>query len=85
MNVEENRMSPNEIAELMALKGWSQTRLAAELDLSQAAVQRWIGESRTPRGPASILMRMWLNKAREDRDALAKKMGRQRVEPAQAS
>ena len=60
------RMTPAEIEELMKLKGWSKTRLAAELDLSENIVYRWINEERTPGGPASILMRQWLDQARAD-------------------
>lgn len=59
------RMSKKEILELMTLNGWSKARLAAELDLSENIVYRWlISEDRVPGGPASILMRMWLDEAR---------------------
>lgn len=58
-------MNKDEIEELMRLKGWTQTKLASELELSQGAIQRWVCGVRSPQGPASILMRMWLNEARE--------------------
>lgn len=61
-----NRMTAHEIAELLELTGWSQTKLAAELDLSQAAVQRWIAQSRVPRGPANIVLRQLLDAARKE-------------------
>lgn len=57
-------MNPQEITELLELKGWSESKLASELDLSQYAVRTWLQKERTPSGPASKLMRMWLNEAR---------------------
>ena len=60
-----NRMTPQEIRELMDLKRWSEAKLAAELNLSQYAVQKWLAEGRRPSGPASILMRQWLIEARK--------------------
>jgi len=62
-----SRMSKKEILELLDLKGWSKTRLAAELDLGENIVHRWIVGDRVPGGPASILMRMWLTDARKER------------------
>lgn len=58
------RMSKQEIEELMELRGWSKSRLAAELDLGENIVYRWLHDDRVPGGPASILMRMWLNESR---------------------
>lgn len=69
-------MTTDDILELMRLKEWSQTRLAAELDLSHAAVQRWLAESRAPRGPARILMRQWLNLARQEHAGRPKRNGK---------
>lgn len=60
------RMSKSEILELLELKGWKTARLAVELDLSENAVQKWLKEDRNPSGPASILMRMWLDEARKN-------------------
>ena len=60
----ENRMSKSEITELMELKGWSRTKLAASLDLTETTVNKWMSDSRSPSGPASILMRMWLEEER---------------------
>ena len=64
-------MKKNEILELLALKGWSRTQLAAELHLSENAVQKWIMQDRNPSGPASILMRMWLDEERKKLAAVA--------------
>lgn len=58
------RMNKAEILELLALKGWSRTRLASNLDMVENTVQRWIMGDRVPSGPAAILMRMWLDEAR---------------------
>ena len=63
------RMKKAEILELMRLRGWTMVRLAAELDLTEAAIRRWINEERTPRGPAAILMRQWLADARRNSSA----------------
>jgi DNA-binding transcriptional regulator YiaG len=57
-------MSTEEIRELMKLKGWTNTKLAAALDMSENGVKRWFVGDRHPSGPASILMRMWLDEAR---------------------
>lgn len=54
-----------QIQELMDLKGWSRARLAAELDLSQNAIERWFIGDRVPGGPASVLMGIWLTAARK--------------------
>ncbi len=57
-------MKKAEILELLRLTGWSRTKLAAELDLTENSVNRWLAGNRFPSGPASILMRMWLEEAR---------------------
>ena len=59
-----NRMSSEEIKELLRLKDWTKTKLAAHLDLGENIVYRWINGDRAPSGPASILMRQWLTEAR---------------------
>jgi transposase len=59
-----DRMNRAEIEELMSLRGWSKTKLAAELGLSEHVVYRWLKDERKAGGPASILMRMWLNESR---------------------
>ncbi len=66
-----SRMKPEEIQELMQLMGWTKTKLAAELDLSENAIHRWIEGDRNPSGPAVILMRLWLEAARKKREAVA--------------
>lgn len=63
-------MSKDEILELMRLNGWTRTKLAANLDMSENAIARWIIEDRHPSGAASILMRQWLDQARS-REAVA--------------
>ena len=59
-------MEKSEILELLRLKGRSRTKLAAELDLTENAIWRWIGGDRKPSGPAAILMRQWLVEARQE-------------------
>lgn len=73
LNGKENqRMTKREILELMRLKGWSKARLAAELDLGENIVHRWLTEKdRAPGGPASVLMRIWLKDARKEKEAVA--------------
>lgn len=61
---EHRRMKKDDIEELMTLKGWSRTQLAAALDLTENTVHRWMFGDRKPSGPASILMRMWLTDAK---------------------
>jgi DNA-binding transcriptional regulator YiaG len=61
------RVSTDEILELMRLKGWSRCQLAAQLDLTENTVHGWFAKRRTPGGPASILMRLWLTEARTNR------------------
>jgi len=58
-------MKPADLSELMALRGWSKTRLAAELHLTEAAIHKWFRLGCVPDGPASILMRMWLEESRK--------------------
>ena len=60
-------MTAAEIKELLDLRGWSRTRLAAELELTQNAIDKWFMAGRAPGGPASILLRLWLTDARADR------------------
>jgi DNA-binding transcriptional regulator YiaG len=60
-----NQMNRQEILELMQLRGWSQAELARQLELSEAAVSRWFSGIHAPTGPARILLRMWLDKARK--------------------
>lgn len=64
VNGRHQRMSVEEIRELMNLRGWSETRLAAELDVSQWAVRKWMVGHNKPGGPASILMRQWLEESK---------------------
>ena len=58
-------MSRAEIRELLKLKGWTQARLATELGMSEAAVSRWLTDRKAP-GPASRLMRQWLEESRKE-------------------
>lgn len=59
-------MDKTELQELLHLKGWSRTKLAAELDISENAVQKWFMAGRVPGGPATILLREWLAVARKE-------------------
>jgi len=64
---EKFRMTPEEIQELMDLKGWSKTRLAAELGLTEHAVRRWLIDRAPPSGPAARLMREWLEEVKAEK------------------
>jgi DNA-binding transcriptional regulator YiaG len=57
-------MTPREIQELMDLRHWSRTQLAAALDVTEPTIHSWMSERRVPGGPAVILMRMWLEQCR---------------------
>lgn len=66
------RMKLAEIEELLELKGWSRTRLAAELDITENAVQQWFGQRRrNPGRTACVLMQIWLAEARKQPVAAA--------------
>jgi hypothetical protein len=60
-------MKPAEIQELLTLKGWSRARLADELDLTEYAIRAWLVGQKGAGGPAAILMKMWLDEAREQK------------------
>lgn len=62
---EKREMPKAEIAELLKLMGWSRTELAARLHLTENTVQRWFMAGMAPDGPASILMRLWLEEAKK--------------------
>jgi transcriptional regulator with XRE-family HTH domain len=62
-------MKIEDIQELMELKGWSLARLADALDLTENAVYRWVTGRHEPKGPAAILMGMWLKEARLEAEA----------------
>ena len=68
---ENGRMKKEEILELMDLKGWSRTKLASHLDVTEQSIFSWLSGRRTPSGPASILMRQWLDGARAEAKASA--------------
>lgn len=57
-------MPKSEIAELLRLTGWSRTELAYHLHVTENTVQRWFMNGFCPDGPASVLMRVWLDDAR---------------------
>lgn len=69
-------MQVAELQELLDLKGWSRVRLAAELDITENAVQRWFMNKKAPHGPASILLRMWLDEARAANGHQGKRNGK---------
>lgn len=58
-------MAPEEIRELLELKGWLRVDLAAALRCSEQAIIGWLSRGRNPRGPAVVLMRQWLDEARK--------------------
>jgi len=62
---EEATMTAHEIEELLSRKGWTKTRLAAELHVTEHAVTAWLKRGRHPSGPADVLMRQWLDEARK--------------------
>lgn len=70
---EKDRMTPREIQELMDLKGWSRTQLAAALEMCETSIYRWMKRLQQPTGPASILMRQWLQEARDENAAGSRK------------
>lgn len=71
-------MKKREILELMRLKNWPRTKLAAELHLADNTVQKWISAGEAPDGPAVVLMDIWLREARGELRIVE-------VEPAAAS
>jgi transcriptional regulator with XRE-family HTH domain len=70
-------MSRDEIQELLDLKGWTRTRLASEMRLTENAVQRWFMAGEAPDGPPSILLRIWLSEARQSGNGHKRKLVRQ--------
>ena len=70
--LENNRMTLKEIRELMELRDWTPTRLAAAMDMSKDAVSRWFSDNHPPKGPASILMRIWLEESRAEKQPESK-------------
>jgi DNA-binding transcriptional regulator YiaG len=67
---ENRRMQKHEIEELLQLRGWSRRQLAKQLDLTEDTVYRWMVEEKEVKGPASILMRHWLDQARRTQVAM---------------
>jgi transcriptional regulator with XRE-family HTH domain len=67
-------MKRAELVELLKLTGWSQAELGRRLELSNAAVSRWLTGERSPTGPARILMRQWLDSARENTEEQKQKL-----------
>lgn len=57
-------MEKRDLLELLRLKNWSKTQLAGALDMTEAAIHSWFRGDRVPRGPAVVLMRLWLREAR---------------------
>jgi DNA-binding transcriptional regulator YiaG len=60
-----SRVSPEEISELMRLRNWSIEDLAKNLVISGSGVRSWLRRRTNPRGPAGILMQIWLDEARK--------------------
>jgi len=67
------RMTKADIEELLRIKGWSQRQLAAELDVTAGAVNRWLRGNRAIKGTASKMLRHLLREAqgRQKRKAAA--------------
>ena len=57
-------MTKEDIIELMEIKGWSRTQLAAQLDVTETTIFGWLSGRRHPGGPAKILMRQFLAEAK---------------------
>lgn len=68
---ERQRMSPDDIKELLNLKGWNQSDLAREIDVDRAAVSMWLKGVRKPGGPAAKWMRRLLDESRAEQLAPA--------------
>ncbi len=68
-------MSKSDLEELLELKGWTKRHLASRLGLGENIVYRWFSDSkdshRDPVGAAVVLMRMWLEDARNEQKRLA--------------
>jgi hypothetical protein len=64
-------ISADDIIELMQLKSWNMAMLAGAIEVKEAEVRAWVAGTAQPSGPARILMRQWLDKARSK----AKKIG----------
>jgi predicted DNA-binding protein YlxM (UPF0122 family) len=62
---ENRRMTPDEINELLSLKGWRMINLAAELDVSESAVYKWINRISNPLEKYCMKMRRLLDDARD--------------------
>ena len=60
-------MTKEEIKELLLLNDWQRTDLASRLRVSETAVYQWIIGRRKPGGPASVLMKQMLVKAKRHR------------------
>jgi hypothetical protein len=57
-------MTLAELSEFMTLMRWNRTMLAAQIQLTSAAVDKWFRLGEMPQGPASILLKDWLLRAR---------------------
>ena len=75
---EASGMPTEELQELMDIRGWNRTKLAAALDITVNTVDRWFMAGRVPGGPASILLREWLDRER----ARVQGNGRRKTVPA---
>jgi hypothetical protein len=64
MHKDSSGMPTSELQEFMNLKGWNRTKLAAALDITTNTVDRWFMAGKVAGGPASILLREWLNRER---------------------
>jgi DNA-binding transcriptional regulator YiaG len=60
---ENQKMPPEEIRELMRLRGWNTTRFANEFEVRERTVENWL-KTGAPSGPPAVLLRQMLEQAR---------------------
>lgn len=64
--MEKPGMNVDEIRELLNLRGWSKTELAARMKVTENTVHKWFAAGHAPEGPASVLLGEWLARARNE-------------------
>lgn len=66
-----DKMPYTDVEELMRLRRWNVTQLAAAINYTENAVRYWKEQDAAPSGPVSMLLRSWLADARA-KNGLAK-------------